>query len=106
MKKLFVWGTQLELQAAADYHMICIYLLTYQIDMFDTRKRCRIFHVNMLRKWHTPNATSFFAEDDDAMDMENEEVVMWRGDEVENQPVVSKELDTEVYYNETFSHCI
>ena len=69
--------------------------VTYQIDMFDTRKRRRIFHVNMLRKWHTPNATSFLAEDDDAMDIENEEVVMWRGDEVEDQPVVSKELDTE-----------
>ena len=51
--------------------------------------------MNMLRKWHTPNATSFFADDDDAMDMENEEVVMWRGDEVEDQPVVSKQLDTE-----------
>ena len=28
MKKPFVWGTQLELQAAADYYKMCIYLLT------------------------------------------------------------------------------
>ena len=28
MKKLFVWGTQVELQAAADYYDMCIYLLT------------------------------------------------------------------------------
>ena len=28
MKKPFVWGTQLELQAAADYYEMCIYLLT------------------------------------------------------------------------------
>ena len=28
MKKPFVWGTQVELQAAADYYDMCIYLLT------------------------------------------------------------------------------
>ena len=28
MKKPFVWGTQLKLQAAADYYEMCIYLLT------------------------------------------------------------------------------
>ena len=28
MKKLFVCGTQLELQAAADHYKMCIYLLT------------------------------------------------------------------------------
>ena len=28
MKKPFVWGTQLELQAASDYYKMCIYLLT------------------------------------------------------------------------------
>ena len=28
MKKPFVWGTQVELQAAADYYEMCIYLFT------------------------------------------------------------------------------
>ncbi len=32
--------------------------------MHDSRRRKRILHVNMLRKWHTPVTTSFFAAEE------------------------------------------
>ena len=36
--------------------------VNYEVNMFDKRKKRRVFHVNMLRQWHTPTATSFMAE--------------------------------------------
>ena len=39
--------------------------VNYQIDMHDRRKRKRIFHINMLRKWHEDCSTAMYAEVDD-----------------------------------------
>ena len=36
--------------------------VNYMVDMADRRKRRRIFHVNMLRKWNVPTSTNYFAE--------------------------------------------
>ena len=36
--------------------------------MHDARKRKRVLHVNMLWQWHTPVATSFFAEEEEEVD--------------------------------------
>ena len=44
--------------------------------MHDARKRKRILHVNMLRQWHTPVTTSFFAEG--AEDEEDNDFPEWR----------------------------
>ena len=66
--------------------------VNYEVNMFDTRKRRRVFHVNMLRKWHTPSATSFFVEEVATSQLEQDDVVMWKDDCVEDQPVIGEEL--------------
>ena len=35
--------------------------VNYKVDMLDKKKRHRTFHLNMLRKWHAPFATAYFA---------------------------------------------
>ena len=37
--------------------------VVYEVDMHNWRKRRRIFHVNMLREWHTWDADSFLADE-------------------------------------------
>ena len=37
----------------------------------------RNFHVNMFRRWHTPNAGSYLAEE---VYEEEDDVVLWDGD--------------------------
>ena len=37
--------------------------VNYIVDMHDTRKRKRTFHINMLKKWQIPNVSSYFADD-------------------------------------------
>ena len=38
--------------------------VNYLVDMHDTRKRERTFHVNMLKKWNTPTYGNYWAEAD------------------------------------------
>ena len=52
--------------------------VNYQVDMFDRRKRHRTFHVNMLRKWHSPTDTAYTAEK--TTEEETDEVPAWRYD--------------------------
>ena len=37
--------------------------VNYLVDMHDKRKRKRVFHVNMLKRWHVPTSTGYFAKD-------------------------------------------
>ena len=46
--------------------------VNYLVDMYDKRKRKRVFHVNMLRKWHVPTSTGYFAKDADPQGSEDE----------------------------------
>ena len=46
--------------------------------MHNARKCKRILHVNMLRQWHTPVATSFFAEGAEDEDEEDNDFPEWR----------------------------
>ena len=65
----------------------------YIIDMHDRRKRKRIFHVNMLRKFHVPKvseANYFIEEIDD--DIREEEIPVWN-ENPEGQPLVGSQLD-------------
>ena len=65
----------------------------YVIDMHDRRKRKRIFHVNMLRKFHVPKVseTNYFLEGIDD-DIREEEIPVWNEDP-EGQPLVGTQLD-------------
>ena len=49
--------------------------VNYQIDTYDRKKRKRIFHVNMLRPWHTPQEdTAYFSND---VGEEGEDIPVW-----------------------------
>ena len=37
--------------------------VNYKADMRDRKKRYRIFHINMLRKWHVPTSTGYLAQE-------------------------------------------
>ena len=54
--------------------------LNYEVDnvMYDKKKRRRILHINMLRKWYTPSAASLLAEDLSADP--HDEIPLWRED--------------------------
>ena len=54
--------------------------LTFQVDMHDKRKRRRVFHVNLLKKWNSQLATACLAEElDGVMDdvKSEEEILSW-----------------------------
>ena len=54
--------------------------VNYLVDMHDTRKRERTFHVNMLKKWNTPTYGNYWAEaDGEDWTEEEEEIPEWRG---------------------------
>ena len=66
--------------------------VNYEVNMTDRRKKKRIFHVNMLRRWHAPSAVSLLAEEvHDGTD----DVVLWdmpAEGNTEGTPVVSTQL--------------
>lgn len=63
--------------------------VNYQVDMSDKKKRKRIFHVNMLRKWH---GGSYLAEEEGTVD-DTESILEWGSgtDRVEDQPLITGE---------------
>lgn len=58
--------------------------VTYEVDMFDKQKRRRIFHINMLRKWHAPTALNLWAEEE-TEPLEDSELPLWREDPSESE---------------------
>ena len=52
--------------------------VNYLVDMHDTRKRERTFHVNMLKKWNTPTCGNYWA-DAGGEDWSEEDIPEWRG---------------------------
>ena len=63
--------------------------------MFDKQKRRRVFHVNMLRKWHAPTALNLWAGDGSADDdADGDELLLWKNgtDEEPNEPIISDRL--------------
>ena len=54
--------------------------MCYGVRVAGRRKPEPIFHVNMLRKWHSPTAVSFFAEEKNNNDISDhaDNVVTWK----------------------------
>ena len=52
--------------------------VNYLVDMHNTRKRERTFHVNMLKKWNTPTCGNYWA-DAGGEDWSEEGIPEWRG---------------------------
>ena len=57
--------------------------VNYDIKIKDRRKRKRIFHINMLRKWRTPTAASLFADEAESQTPEddNDDLVTWKDED-------------------------
>ena len=51
--------------------------VTYEVDMFDRQKHRRIFHINMLKKWHAPTALNLWAEEE-TEPLEDSELPLWK----------------------------
>ena len=68
--------------------------VNYQIEMHDRRKRRRIFHVNMLRKFNTPEVVGYSEE---VADIEDEGISVWDGqpDGEPEKPSVGEQLSAE-----------
>lgn len=63
--------------------------VNYEVDMSDRRKRNCIFHVNMLKQWHTPTHAYYFAKEVG----DEEEVPVWNKDTgAETQPKLGDQL--------------
>ena len=62
----------------------------YTIDMHNKKKRHRTFHINMLRKWHTPVETVLLAEEVSDANSEDD-IPLWKDDDPQ-KPVIGKQL--------------
>ena len=51
--------------------------VNYELDMFDHTKRRRVFHINMLRKWHPPVVSNLWVEGKDP-DIVQDKVILWK----------------------------
>ncbi len=60
--------------------------VTYEIDMFDHKKRKRVFHINMLRKWNTPTIPNLLAEEESEELMG--ELPLWKKDDCVSTEIV------------------
>ena len=72
--------------------------VNYEIEITDARKKRRIFHINMLRQWHSPCALSLLAEEvsEEHCDEADNDVAFWNdGDETPEGPTIGDELATE-----------
>ena len=63
--------------------------VNYKADMRDRKKRYRIFHVNMLRKWHVPTSTGYQAQE--SAEESEDDVPTW-DDDREGVPTVGETL--------------
>ena len=50
----------------------------YLVNLHDRRKKNRVYHVNMLRKFEMPTASAYFAEERAGVDDDPEDIPTWR----------------------------
>ena len=69
--------------------------VNYEVRLTDGWRRNRIFHVNILREWHSPSAASFLAEEiSEGAPEDADDVVVWDGAESDDgeQPSINPKL--------------
>jgi len=54
--------------------------VNYEFYMLDKRKIRSVFHINMLKKWHPPEATCFWTAGDTDTKKEEEVAPSWQGE--------------------------
>ena len=66
--------------------------VTYEVDMFDHKKRRRVFHINMLRKWNTPTVQNLWAEEETERGGDTtDDIPLWKDSEDSMKEVVLDE---------------
>ena len=68
------------------YEVVKVNKVIYQVEMQNKRKRLRNFHINMLRKWHEPLATSYWVEDVE----EKDELHLWNEEEEQSYEIADQ----------------
>lgn len=68
--------------------------VNYVIDKHDTRKRERTFHVNMMKKWNTPQGNAFWTDECSGDNGDEEDVPAWN-DLAEGAPTFGEQLSEE-----------
>ena len=68
----------------------------YEIDMPGKKKRKKIFHVNMLKKWYPPADTSYYCEEiTEEGDAEDKDIPVWKEVEQQTTPTIGRHLSKE-----------
>ena len=75
--------------------------VNYHIQMPDHRKKQTVFHVNILRKWHTPAATGFLSTCVPT-DKEVDDIPSWKGAPATFQRMVNKLLNGMLDFASTY----
>ena len=68
--------------------------VTDMVDMCNHKNRWRVFHVNMLKEFQVQRATesSYFTDD---VECESDEVLLWQGSTLQDQPMIGEHLTEE-----------
>ena len=67
--------------------------VTYQVHMFDRRQKYRIFHVNMLSKWNTPDSTCLLTEEHQNEEVHQpEDIPTWQQATCDQLPTINPTL--------------
>ena len=70
--------------------------MNYEVNMADKRKKKRIFHINMLREWHTPVDVAYTTSEPVVEDLEDDIVLCYDDSEESNDsPKIGAELSPE-----------
>ena len=70
----------------------CLDPVNYEVHLFDKRKKYRIFHVNMLRQWFTPQATALACYTDEGTTTNDEEDTHLFDEGSSTQPAIGMDL--------------
>ena len=63
--------------------------VSYEVDMTDKKKRRRIFHINMLRSWVTPDISCMAEE---VCDVDDDDIIPWEGRPEGERPALGDHL--------------
>ena len=69
--------------------------VNYEVNMADRRKHRRIFHVNMLQKWHEPSVSNLWVDDSVNTEPEGDEedIPTWDGPVAAvDSPIINSDL--------------
>ena len=69
--------------------------VTYAVDMADKKKRRRVLHVNMLRKWNSPTSMSLWTDGGSITENEDELPLWGDANKEKEGPVINSQLSPE-----------